>query len=278
MKRSQFFVAALLTVMGIPGQSRAGDGTCTISHRVESGEFPGTIAKAVYRHFSWWPVVTAAADITDPRKLPASTPDQPFVLTLPCSTEAERTMENHHTPPPATSGNFVTARPIFRSRAVTPSSTPAWVRVPASKIMFGNVVIARDSFYSTIRDNNPLSVTRGKRTEKWILKGYAKVKKYQGLPYLSFVSPTVGLAAGVDLLFQSGAYPTSMTLDGALRKWSGKHYDSRILGRQVDGNRTLGTLNRNEKVALILAIAKQEHSKTPVRGRDVNAVLTESTD
>lgn len=81
------------------------------------------------------------------------------------------------------------------------------------------------------RNNNPLNIKLGGATQKWVDQGLARVEGKEaadGGNFLIFNSPEDGFAAAKDLLLNSGIY-SNLSLDAALRKWSGGGYGAEVI-------------------------------------------------
>jgi hypothetical protein len=107
------------------------------------------------------------------------------------------------------------------------------------------------------RNNNPLNIKLGGATRKWVEQGAATVESAQaadGGNFLVFQSAEAGFEAAKDLLFNSGVY-SGLTVDGAMRKWSGNGYGGEIVSF---GNKKLSALSDSEKDQLVQKMATRE--------------------
>lgn len=89
------------------------------------------------------------------------------------------------------------------------------------------------------RNNNPLNIKLGARTKHWVDEGLATVEKAaaeDGGNFLVFKDAETGLKAAEELI-KSDLY-SGLSLDAALKKWSGGGYGAEIVQGQVG---TLGS-------------------------------------
>lgn len=107
------------------------------------------------------------------------------------------------------------------------------------------------------RNNNPLNVTYGSATKQWVDQGLATVNPTaDGRQFLKFNSPEAGFQAASDLLFNSGVY-SNLTLDQAMKKWSGNGYGAEVYG-QIPGNTKISQIPQAQRAGLIQAMATRE--------------------
>lgn len=106
------------------------------------------------------------------------------------------------------------------------------------------------------RDNNPMAITLGGATRKWVDAGLATAgSANRDGTFLKFANAAIGMAAGVDLL-GSNIY-SGLSIDQALNKWSNGGYGAEI-APALDGNRKIASLNTGEKQYLAASIADNE--------------------
>lgn len=126
---------------------------------------------------------------------------------------------------------------------------------------FGSVT-DNNTNYSTANDGNPLNITLGPATQKYVDSGQATVKTANGLKFLSFKDPAVGLQAAQTMLFDPKGNYASMSVDAALKKWSGGGYGGDIVkGKGVDPNAKIGDLPTDQRAMLVQAMAQREGGK-----------------
>lgn len=115
--------------------------------------------------------------------------------------------------------------------------------------------------YSTSTGNNPLNITLGSATQKYVNSGQATVAQANGLNFLQFSDPQTGLQAGKDLLFNPDGTYWNMTVDKAMKTWSGNGYDGSIAADQgVDPQAYIRDLTPTEQDSLINAMMVHEGS------------------
>lgn len=110
------------------------------------------------------------------------------------------------------------------------------------------------------RNNNPLNITYGAATKKWVDGGAATVETTaDGRKFLKFKDAETGFKAATDLLFDSNVYQ-NLTIDEALKKWSGGAYGAEIAPFIQGKGITIGDIKDLPKVAqqLVQAMAKRE--------------------
>jgi len=105
------------------------------------------------------------------------------------------------------------------------------------------------------RNNNPLNIKASSYTQSFPgVAGLDPSPASDGGNFLVFDSPQSGLAAA-ERLITSGSY-TNLSVDAALRRWSGGGYGAEI----VPGlkNKTIGSLTQSELSSLIQTMARRE--------------------
>ncbi|MCL5743321.1 MAG: hypothetical protein M1541_05240, partial [Acidobacteria bacterium] len=118
--------------------------------------------------------------------------------------------------------------------------------------------------YSTGTGNNPLNITLGPATQKYVDSGEATVKAGPGgLKFLVFKDPVAGFRAGTDLLF--GPTYADKPAGLAMAQFSGGSYGPEVVkSAGLDPRQPLSKLTPQQKDALVAAIAKQEGWKQPL--------------
>ena len=128
----------------------------------------------------------------------------------------------------------------------------------------GNVKIISKPQTPIAGNNNPLNVKMGTATAPFVASGDASVSSpaQDGGNFLKFNATSTAMKDSSKLLFSNPAY-TSLTVDQAMKQWSGGGYDGSI-APTLKG-RTISSLNPNEQQTLMTLMAsKGEGSQKPM--------------
>lgn len=120
--------------------------------------------------------------------------------------------------------------------------------------------IVTDDFFEkqnlATRQNNPLNLTLGGFTRKYVDQGIATAgDSNEDGTFLAFQTPEHGIAAGLDLL-RSENY-SGLTVDEAMRKWSNQGYGADKVAPQL-AKRKVAELSEDETNELVKSMAQQE--------------------
>lgn len=145
-----------------------------------------------------------------------------------------------------------------------------------SPIGIGSEYLPTSETYSTSTGNNPLNITLGSATQKWVDSGDAVVKEAKGRKFLEFKDPQVGLKANKELLF--GPSYSGLTLNEAMKKWSGGDYDASdkvISSSGIKPDVKMSSLTPVQQDSLVRKMAQREGGTVPPpsSGGDYNAYL-----
>jgi hypothetical protein len=107
------------------------------------------------------------------------------------------------------------------------------------------------------RHNNPYNVKRGAATEHWIEQGLAEPgdKATDGGQFLRFKDPKIGAQAGRELLL--GAGYRDLTVEDAMRKWSGKGYGADV-AKDIPGDTKIRDLTPAQRETLMAGMRERE--------------------
>lgn len=123
----------------------------------------------------------------------------------------------------------------------------------------GGYTVTQPVKASSADNNNPLNVKMGLATAHNVTSGDAVVSNAatDGGNFLKFKDPQTGKKAAQDLLFNSDTYK-SMTVNDAMKKWSGGGYDGSIQPELAD--KKISDLSPLEQQTLIATMAGRENA------------------
>lgn len=121
--------------------------------------------------------------------------------------------------------------------------------------------------YNTATGNNPLNLTLGSSTQKYVDNGDATTATANGQTFLVFKDAATGQQAAQDMLFNPRGQYANLTVDAAMKLWSNSGYDGSIVsGTDVDPNAKIGDLTSEEQSTLIQKMATAEGGKVTSGG------------
>lgn len=135
--------------------------------------------------------------------------------------------------------------------------------------------------YNTATGNNPLNITLGPATQKYVDSGQATTAQANGQTFLVFKDPAVGQQAAQDMLFDPNGQYANLTVDAAMKLWSNSGYDGDIVqGTNVDPQAKIGDLTPAEQSTLIQKMGTAEGGKvtSPAGGAALGTTGSPSID